>query len=456
VAVNQSPSTHPKRIFLKRAIISHMLEQAESEFSASSLRDSLTMLPNRRSLQESLRKWSEKPDHCAAAVILVSLRRFKLVNSAVGYSAADDLLLQLSRRVSELVARENVVFARLGGTEFAAFVVGCTLQEAENLTARIASALREPFKLHGNPFRITASLGLAHTVHGVDDQLLSAADTAVHFAKRSSERYMSFDKLLGSTVMKGMELEQDMHRALEDNEFKLVYQPLVRLPDGEIFGFEALLRWHHPQRGVVSPLDFIPLAEETGLIIPIGEWVLTEALRRIKKWGAASGRPLKMHVNVTSQQLVAPGFAEMVKELLLKEGLEADALSIEATESSLMGDVAANVLRELQSLGIEISLDDFGTGYSSLSYLRQLPVNTVKIDRSFVTPMASDQKSNEFVALILNLTQNLGLSTIAEGVETEAQRTALSEMGCQSAQGYLFSKPVTPDEISAMNFCKRP
>jgi diguanylate cyclase (GGDEF)-like protein len=442
-------------ISLKRTIITHLLRQAESALSISSLVDNITNLPNRRSFQEKLRAWSKRLDRCSASVILICIDRFKLVNAALGHSAGDDLMLQVARRLTALMEGEDILLARLSGDEFATLSSNGTAQETETLSARISVALHAPFQVLGKPFRITATLGLVHTSDGTEEHLLRAADTALHFAKGSAKRYMSFDRLLQDVATQGIEIEQDMHAALENGEFRLVYQPIVTLPEAEVVGFEALIRWHHPTKGIISPLDFIPVAEETGLIVPIGEWVLTEALQSICKWRRASGRPLRMNVNVSPQQLVTPGFAGVVEKSLSEVNLAADALSIEVTESTLMRDVAVDALHEIRRLGVSVSMDDFGTGYSSLANLRHLPVDTVKIDRGFVQPMIGDGKSDDFVEVILSLTKKLGLTAIAEGVETGAQRQALSAMGCRLAQGYLFSKPISPDNVSALIYrCK--
>jgi diguanylate cyclase (GGDEF)-like protein len=437
-------------VSLKRTIITHLLKQAESALSILSLVDNITNLPNRRSFQEKLRAWSKRSDRCSASVILICIDRFKLVNAALGHSAGDDLMLQVARRLSALTAGEDMFLARLGGDEFATLSLNCTAQEAETLSAGISVSLEAPFQMLGKPFRIIATLGLVHTSDGTDEHLLRAADTALHFAKVSAKRYMSFNNLLQDVATKGLEIEQDMHMALENGEFRLVYQPIVTLPDGEVVGFEALMRWHHPTKGIISPLDFIPVAEETGLIVPLGEWALTEASQRISIWRKASGRPLRINVNVSPQQLLTTGFAGIVEESFRKVNVPADALSIEVTESTLMRDIAVDSLHEIRRLGVSVSMDDFGTGYSSLANLRHLPVDIVKIDKGFVQPMIGDGKSDEFVEVILNLTRKLSLTAIAEGVETEAQRQALSEMGCPLAQGYLFSKPLTPDNVSTL------
>jgi diguanylate cyclase (GGDEF)-like protein len=441
---------------LTRTISTYRLTRAESAYSTSSLLDNLTTLPNRRHFQEKLRAWGERTDLRPAAVILINLDRFKLVNEAFGHKAGDDLLLQVARRLSPLMS-ENLLFARLGGDEFAALCVGLTRQEADGIAQSIGEALKVPFHVSGRPFHLTASVGVAHAAHGSEEELLRSADKAMHLAKQSGRNQSAvFDNLLHQTAIASLELEQDLYRALERKEFNLVYQPLVTLPEGELFGFEALLRWNHPTKGMIAPLNFISLAEETGLILPIGEWVLCEAILKIREWIEISGRPLTVHVNVAAQQLTPPSFVRVVGRLLREQGLPANSLSIEVTESVLMRDLAVDSLRELRAMGVRVSVDDFGTGYSSLAYLRKLPVDLVKIDKSFVQQIAVDDKSREFCAVILKLIQTLGLMAIAEGVETGEQGEVLSEMGCTRAQGYWYSRPLNIKAVAALlDQCKQ-
>jgi diguanylate cyclase (GGDEF)-like protein len=432
---------------LKRTISTHLLALAESAFDRSRVPSTtLTQLPNRRLFQERLRVWAERKDLYPAAVILINLDRFKLVNEAFGRSVGDDLLLQVSRRLSEF-AMADVLIAGLGGDEFGALCMGMTAPAVEETAQRISNALCIPFQVMGQSFHMTASIGVAHASHGAEENLLDAADTAMHFAKRSGRNQsVAFDKLLQITAVKNLEMEQDLYRAIERGEFKLVYQPIVDLPQAGLYGFEALIRWHHPVKETIPPLDFIPLAEETELIVPIGRWALREAVKTIKRWKDLFGLPMKIHVNVSALQLIAAGFVNYVADLLQEFALDPGSLSIEVTESVLLREAAVESLRALRARGIGVSLDDFGIGHSSLAYLQRLPVDLVKIDQRFVRDVAFDPKSREFLTALVKLIQSLDLELIAEGIETMDQSAAIQEAGCMRAQGYLFSKPL--DELA--------
>jgi diguanylate cyclase (GGDEF)-like protein len=426
---------------LRRAISDHLLAKAEGTISNLDVVDSLTLLPNRRRFQTELRLRAESSEGGDVSVILINIDRFKQVNEAFGHTVGDQLLLQVTRRLASIV-NSNVLLARLGGDEFAVMCSGNAASRADEIAEEITNVLAAPFELGGKPFRITASLGIAHAGIG-EKELLRAADTAMHFAKRNGRnRLASFNKLLHEAAVKSLEIQQDMYRAIEAQEFKIVYQPIVALRDRRLLGFEALLRWHHPSKGMIPPLDFIPLAEDTGLIVPIGKGVLREAVRKIRTWIERYGCPLKVHVNVASPQLVGGEFVRDVRAVLEEFALEPRSLSIEVTESVLMRDSAFDSLTTLKEMGLEVSIDDFGTGYSSLAYLQKLPVDIIKVDKTFIDDIVENEKSKQFLEAMLLLTKTLGLRSIAEGVETEAQRDALLELGCSQAQGYYFSRPL--------------
>jgi diguanylate cyclase (GGDEF)-like protein len=427
---------------LKRTITAFIMNRAESLLSRSNLVDILTQLPNRRQFQETLREWNQDTDLQPVAVIVVGLDRFKRVNEAFGHATGDDLLIQVSRRLSPFISND-LRLARLGGDEFAALCKGMTTDEVEEIARQIAEAMSAPFQVHGRSFRITASLGVAHSSQGGREELLRAADTAMHLAKHAGRnRAISFDKASPDATSSRLELEQDLYRALEGNEFRLMYQPILSLSGAELYGFEALVRWDHPQRGTIPPSDFISIAEETGLILPIGRWIMREAVKTLQKWSQACTGKLTMHVNVAAPQLVSPDFVSFVVQLSREYGLEPHTISIEVTESVLMRDLAVDSLRDLRNFGFGVSVDDFGTGYSSLAYLKKLPVDTVKIDRSFINDIVIHKKSLRFLSALIQLIRTLDLNLIAEGVETETQSQLLLELGCTWAQGYYFSRPM--------------
>jgi len=451
---------------LRRMISDHLLAKAEGTFSSLGLTDTLTLLPNRRRLQNELRMRAEpcgaqhagldQSDAAQLAVILINLDRFKQVNEAFGHAIGDQLLLQVTRRLAKVVTQDTLL-ARLGADEFAVLCSGPMAAQTDAIVDQINHLLASPFQLAGKPFRITASLGIASSANG-EHELLRAADTAMHFAKRSGRnKQAAFDKMLHEAAVKSLELQQDMYRAVEANEFRPVYQPIVSLENGTLIGFEALLRWFHPAKGMIPPLDFIPLAEETGLIVQIGKKVLEDAVATTRKWTEIYARPLKIHVNVAAPQLLGEAFVQDVRTILGDAAPISPALSIEVTESVLMRDAAVETLTSLKNLGVEISIDDFGTGYSSLAYLQKLPVDVVKIDKTFIDKIAIDPKSKEFLRVLLALTQTLDLSAIAEGVETAAQRDVLVELGCGMAQGYYFSRPLDPKAAEALiSRCSQP
>jgi diguanylate cyclase (GGDEF)-like protein/PAS domain S-box-containing protein len=417
--------------------------------------DGLTELASRALFRESLEEalaGSRRDDD--VAVLFLDLDGFKEVNDSLGHAAGDHLLVQVAERLRGLV-RDGDTVARFGGDEFALLVQSIVARaDAETLGRRIVEEIGRPFAVDGRELHVGASVGLASAADAGDlEQLLRNADLAMYKAKAAGGGAVAaYDPQMHDALVRRLELEADLRLALERDELALHYQPTVELATGEITGFEALVRWHHPVRGLVNPLDFIPIAESTGLIVPLGRWVLAEACRQAVAWGAGRTRRLKMAVNVSVRQFEHCDLAAMVSEVLAETGMPADQLCLEMTESVLLTDTEENLtqLRRLKDLGITLAMDDFGTGYSSLAYLRRFPMDILKIDRSFVDRLGGDREDVALVRTIVRLGQSLGMSTVAEGIEDMVQLTALREMGCDFAQGYLLSRPVPAPEAGRL------
>jgi EAL domain-containing protein (putative c-di-GMP-specific phosphodiesterase class I) len=344
--------------------------------------------------------------------------------------------------------------ARFGGDEFAILITGMVdATDAVRVAQRIQEELSEPFVLDKNSAFATASIGIALSSSGYDrpEDILRDADIAMYRAKENGKaRYELFDHGMHARAVSRLQLESDLRQAIENKEFCVYYQPIVSLETGRLAGFEALVRWNHPRRGLVSPADFIPVAEETGLIVPIGQWVLNEACADVRQWqlDSPSHRSLSLSVNLSARQVAQPDLLDQIKEALATSKLNPHCLKLEITESVVMENAEAAVLmfKQLRSLGVQLSIDDFGTGYSSLSYLHRFPLNYLKIDRSFVSRLTTDN-DNAIVRTISTLARNLGMEVIAEGIETEEQHQQLKMLGCEYGQGFLFSRPVHNDGV---------
>jgi diguanylate cyclase (GGDEF)-like protein/PAS domain S-box-containing protein len=419
--------------------------------------DALTQLANRAKfhnrVQEALRGSRRTDD---VAVLFLDLDGFKEVNDSLGHAAGDDLLVHVAERLRTSVRDDDLV-ARLGGDEFAVLVQSIVATaDARTVAERIVAELRAPFTLGGREIHIAASIGLACAGDAADaEQLMRNADLAMYQAKSSGGGgYASYHREMLTGLVERLELESDLRRALERDELVLHYQPTVELTDGRISGFEALLRWQHPTRGSIPPLDFIPLAEATGLIESIGRWVLTEACRQAVAWSAQGAPPMKMAVNVSARQFEHTDLPAVVAEILAATGMPAGQLCLEMTESILMTDTEETLtqLQALKALGVTLAIDDFGTGYSSLAYLRRFPVDILKIDRSFVERLGAgpDGTDTALATTIVQLAHSLGMTTVAEGIEELQQWTELRAMGCDNAQGYYFSRPVPAAEAGAL------
>lgn len=429
-------------------------KRAEERLLHDAFHDALTGLPNRAlfidHLKLSVERAKRRQDRLFA-VLFLDFDRFKVINDSLGHMVGDQLLVGIARRL-EACLRPGDTVARLGGDEFTVLLEDLNdTNEAIDVARRLQETLSLPFNLQGSEVFTTVSIGISLSTIGYDhaEEVLRDADTAMYRAKLNGKaRHEVFDKAMHASAMSLLQLETDLRRAIDRKEFVLHYQPIVALETGVIRGFEALVRWQHPERGFISPGDFIPIAEETGLIIPIGQWVLEEACRQIKVWQQQYPQhpPLQISVNLSGKQFTQPNLIEQISRVLDETGIDPRSLKLEITESMMMEniDTAIKMLEQLRRLGIELSMDDFGTGYSSLSYLHRFPISTLKIDRSFVGRMAENNENTEIVRTIVMLARNLDMDIVAEGVETEGQIAQLRLLECEYGQGYFFSKPVAP------------
>ena len=427
--------------------------QAEARIAHMAHHDALTSLPNRVLFHERLDEalLRVRRDRDKFAVLYLDLDQFKSVNDTLGHPAGDKLLMAVAERLRTCLRGSDMV-ARFGGDEFAVLQMGLAgPPEAGILAERIVTLLSEPYDIEGQQAVIGTSVGiaLAPADGETSDQLLRNADMALYQAKEDGRcTFCFFQPGMGASLRAHHTLELDLRKALGASEFEVYYQPLVTLETGVICGFEALLRWHHPLRGMVAPAEFIPLAEEIGLIVPIGEWVLRQACAEAAGWPD----DLKVAVNLSPVQFKKGNLPQMVFATLASTGLPAARLELEITESIFLAESKANLatLRRLRALGVSISMDDFGTGYSGLSYLRAFPFDKIKIDRSFISELSESADCMAIIKAITNLGSNLGIPTLAEGVETETQLAWLREAGCTEMQGYLFSRPVPASEIAEL------
>ncbi len=421
--------------------------------------DPLTGLPNRSLFTQWLSRAivrSERQDRYRFAVLLLDLDRFKIINDSLGYDTGDQLLIAVARRLLKHLRFSDAV-ARISGDEFTILLDDIEdVSDAVRISERVHLALQDPFFLGGQEVFPTVSIGIALSASGYDrpDEMLQDAETAMYRAKTAEAGYEIFDPDMRRMAREKLLLESDLRRAVERREFVLFYQPIVSLEEKSVIGFEALVRWIHPVRGFVSPGDFIPVAEETGQIVQIGAWVLEEACRQMARWteeipGAQS---LVMNVNLSRKQLAEPDIVQQVGRVIRMTGVDPSLLHLEITESMVMENTnsAVDTLMQLRELGTQIAIDDFGTGYSSLSCLHRLPIQTIKIDRSFVSRMGLDVESSEIVRTIVSLSGSLGKQVVAEGIETLDQLSRLESLGCNNAQGFLFSRPVAADEAGKL------
>jgi diguanylate cyclase (GGDEF)-like protein len=436
--------------------ISRVLEETKEHFRHAAFHDSLTGLPNRamfiQLLQAEIESSSRRHGHMFA-VLFLDLDRFKNINDSLGHTHGDLLLVAFAERL-ERTLRPIDTLARFGGDEFAILLSGMSdATDAVRVAQRIQDELSQPFVLDKNSAFATASIGIALSSSGYDrpDDILRDADIAMYRAKENGKaRYELFDHGMHARAVLRLQLESDLRQAIENKEFCVYYQPIVSLQTGRLAGLEALVRWNHPRRGLVSPADFIPVAEETGLIVPIGQWVLNEACAQVRQWqlDSPSHRSLSLSVNLSARQVAQPDLLDRIKEALTNSKLNPHCLKLEITESVVMdnAEAAALMFKQLRSLGVQLSIDDFGTGYSSLSYLHRFPLNYLKIDRSFVMRLTTDN-DNAIVRTISTLARNLGMEVIAEGIETEEQYQQLKMLGCEYGQGFLFSRPVNNEVV---------
>jgi diguanylate cyclase (GGDEF)-like protein/PAS domain S-box-containing protein len=425
---------------------------AEEQLAHRAFYDPLTNLPNRGlfldRLRHAVRREKRNPNYLFA-VLFLDVDRFKRINDSLGHTVGDRMLVLVARRL-ELSLRPGDTVARLGGDEFTILLDDIhTVSDATHVADRIQDELAKPFQLTGHEVVTSASIGIALSAAGYDkpEDIVRDADTAMYRAKALGKaRHALFDTGMHEQEVRLLKLEADLRRAIERDELLVHYQPIIALVSGRIVAVEALVRWKHPERGLVSPGEFIPLAEETGLIIPIGEFVMREACLQLRAWQLSmpGETDLAVSVNLSTRQFVLPDLVSRVEAVLSESDLDPRLLLLEITESVLMEkpEAVRNMLAQLRRIGVRISIDDFGTGYSSLAYLQRFPIDNLKIDRSFVSPLGEHGENSEIARTIVNIGHNLGMTVIAEGVETATQLAQVRELECEGAQGHLFSHPI--------------
>lgn len=438
-------------------VIRYAIERKRTELELVRLAhyDQLTSLPNRTLLRERMEHALRHADRqgTGVAALLLDLDRFKEVNDTLGHEIGDQVLIEAARRITASVRDEDTV-ARLGGDEFAVLLEGVSeTKEVLPVIERILSSLSAHTNVGPHQITCSTSIGIAlYPANGQDlSELLRAADLAMYQAKSSGRNdYQFFAEAMQEEAQSRLALEWALRRAVDRGEFELMYQPQLCLRSGAIVGVEALLRWWNPARGLLNPYHFVSGLEEFGLISNVGEWVLREACTQMKRWHDSGLHPMRLSVNVSAMQFRDPNFVDRIRRALQDSGLEPECLEIELTESVLMSDAAAmtGVLHEIRDVGVRIAIDDFGTGYSSLAYLHEFPLNSLKIDRTFVQGIDEGGRGGAISNLIIGLGRHLGLEVVAEGVETEAQLEFLRKNGCDIAQGFLYARPDTPDKLT--------
>ena len=435
-------------------------EMREQRLRHESVHDALTGLPNRtlfmRRLADATHRARRGQDGLFA-VLFLDVDGFKLVNDSMGHHVGDEMLVSIARRLEACVRGGDIV-ARLGGDEFAILLERIIdVRDAAMVAERVQESLQQPLSIGGYEHATSASIGVALST-GASEQpeyVLRSADIAMYRAKNSGRgRYEMFDRAMHAEALTRLQIESDLRHAFERDEFFLHYQPIVSIPEGVIIGAEALIRWRHFERGIVSPATFVPVAEDTGLVVPLGRWVLREACRQAKEWESRgpNGEGFGISVNLSVREFAQPDLVRAVAQILEETGLKPQSLRIEITESAIIGQKhpAIETVEQLRALGVSIHLDDFGTGYSALSYLHRLPLDAVKVDRAFTSAIDSEERPLHVVKAIVSLAHAIGLEVVAEGVTNEKQLQLLRDMGCDLAQGFYFSRPCNSEEMVAL------
>jgi len=438
---------------------SEALQESHERFRHAAYHDALTGLPNRNYFLDILKEVLQKTkdsDEINFAVLFLDLRSFKTINDSLGHSLGDRLIKNVAKRLESLV-REDDMVARFSGDKFGIILTDLlSKDEATAFADRMAKRLAEPYTLEGRQVFTSAKVGIAYgnSKYPEAEDILRDADIAMYYAKDNNQNYVIFDQKMHIRAVTRLQLETDLRFAIERNEFELFYQPIIALDTATLMGFEALVRWNHPQRGLVPPNEFIPISESTGLIIPMTVQILNSACRQIVKWQNELGpsRPLSVAVNLSGKHFAHPSLVEQITTVIDETGISPSSLKLELTESAVMDNAEAAIamLKQIKETGVQVSIDDFGTGYSSLSYLHRFPIDQLKVDRSFVSAMEENSENGEIVRTVIALAKALRLKVVAEGIESIHQFHQLRILGCEYGQGYLFSKPLPVKEIERL------